>query len=309
MATPIAVEHLTYSYGQRRGVIDLTFSVEEGEIFGFLGPNGAGKTTTIRQLMGFMRPASGSARIFGLDCWADAPRVKAKVGFLPGELHLYDQMTGREFLDFFAAFRGGDDPARRKMLVERLELDLDARIRHLSKGNRQKLAIAQALMHDAPLLILDEPSSGLDPLMQVGLLDLLREEQARGKTVFLSSHVLSEVERIANRVAIIREGRLVAVESVARLKALRERTMELTLAAPVPLERFSAIEGVRVLAVDPSGRHVQLGVRGELGPLLRLLGELPVEDLVFGPPDLESIFLHFYGEAPGAGLTWEEVAG
>src|SRR5205823_9253311 len=197
---------------------------------------------------------------------------------------------------FFAAFRDGHraDPKRRRELVARLEVETHRKIKHLSKGNRQKLAIVQALMHDAPLLILDEPSSGLDPLMQLGLIALLREEQARGKTVFLSSHVLTEVERIAHRVAIIREGRLVAVEEVARLKALRARRMEIVLREPAPPGRFAALEGVRVLAVSPDGRHVELAVRGALGPLLRALSEAPVEDLTFAPPDLESIFLHYY---------------
>ena len=307
MEAPIAVDGLTRFYGTQRGVIALTFAVQEGEIFGFLGPNGAGKTTTIRLLMGLLRPGSGAARIFGLDCWRDATRIKAGIGFLPGDIRLYEHMTGAEFLDFFAAFRGGGNAQRRRTLVERLELDLTQRIKHLSKGNRQKLAIVQALMHDAPLLILDEPSSGLDPLMQVEFVALLRAEQARGKTVFLSSHVLPEVERIAQRVAIIREGRLVAVEEVARLKALRERRMEVVLHAPVPAERFAALEGVRVLSVDPAGLHVSLAVRGALGPLLRALGELPVDDLTFAPPDLESIFLHYYSNESAAATSTMEV--
>ena len=293
-SVPIEAERLTRYYGKRRGVIDLTFEVEDGEIFGFLGPNGAGKTTTIRQLMGMMRPSSGSARVFGLDCWRDSTLVKEKVGFLPGEIHLYEKMTGKEFLDFFAAFRRSRHEGRRRALVERLELDLSQHIKHMSKGNRQKLAVVQALMHDAPLLVLDEPSSGLDPLMQVEFVNLLREEQARGKTVFLSSHQLLEVERIAHRIAIIREGRLVAVEEVAHLKTLRERRMEVILHEPVPPERFSALEGVRIVSEAPGGKQIELAVRGKLGPLLRTLSEMPVDDLTFGPPDLEDVFLHYY---------------
>src|SRR5947209_13477256 len=219
MTEAIRTRELTKDYGAGRGLFDLDLEVHAGEVFGFLGPNGAGKTTTIRQLMGLLRPTSGGARIFGLDCWADSTAAKAKVGFLPGDIRLYEQLTGAEFLDFFAAFRDGHraDPRHRRELVERLEVETHRKIKHLSKGNRQKLAIVQALMHDAPLLILDEPSSGLDPLMQLGLIELLREEHAHGRTIFLSSHVLPEVERIAHRVAVIREGRLVAVEEVARL--------------------------------------------------------------------------------------------
>ncbi len=299
MSAAIETERLTRYYGKRRGIVDVSFAVREGEIFAFLGPNGAGKTTTIRQLMGLLRPTSGSARIFGMDCWGESARVKAHVGFLPGEMRLYDDLTGGELLDLFASFRKRADPRRRRDLAERLELDVAPKIRHLSKGNRQKLGIVQALMHGAPLLILDEPSSGLDPLKQVAFLDLLREERAAGRTIFLSSHALAEVERIADRVAIVREGRLVAVEEVAALKTRRARRMELVLAAPVDLAPLARIEGARVLAIDANGRHVTLSVRGTLGPLLHVLADLPVEDLVVAPPDLESIFLHYYDTKQG----------
>lgn len=294
MGPSITFSNLTHFYGKRRGVIDLSFDVMDGEIFGFLGPNGAGKTTTIRHLMGLLQPDSGTTSVFDWDCWRESPQVKARVGFLPGELHFYENMTGHEFLDFFASFRSGQDPRRRETLVRRLDLDLSPTIKHLSKGNRQKLAIVQALMHDAPLLILDEPSSGLDPLLQIDLLKLLQEEQARGKTVFLSSHQLSEVERIADRVAIIRDGHLVMVEKVERLKQLRERRMEVTFHTPVAADLFSHLDGVRVLDVERGGRHFHLGVRGGLQPLLKELGDLPVDDLEYAPADLESIFLQYY---------------
>ena len=295
MDAPIAVEGLTRYYGKRLGVTDLTFIVEPGEIFGFLGPNGAGKTTTIRQLMGLIKPTRGSARIFGMDCWVDAPRVKASVGYLPGDIRYYDRMTGSALLAFLASFRAGDVLGRARDLAARLDLDLSPQVRHLSKGNRQKLAIVQSLMYGAPLLILDEPSAGLDPIRQVEFLDLLREEQQRGVTIFLSSHLLTEVERIATRVGIVREGELVAVENVARLRALRERLMDVTFREPVAPERFAGLEGVRVVTTDAGGRQAQLGVRGPLGPLLAALAALPVEDLTYGPPDLESVFLHYYG--------------
>ena len=307
MAVPILVEGLSRVYGRHRGVTELAFTVEEGEVFGFLGTNGAGKTTTIRILMGLLRPSAGRAQVFGYDCWADGARARARIGFLPSDPRLYERMTGTELLDFFAAFRGGGHPARRRWLAERLELDLSRPIRQLSRGNRQKLAIVQALMHEAPLLILDEPSSGLDPLMQLALLELLREEQARGRTVFLSSHDLSEVERIAGRVGIIRAGRLVAVDTVARLRAARERRMELRLGARAPLDGVVALPGVRVVSVDPTGQHVALAVRGELPPLLRALAALPLVDLTFAPADLESVFLAYYDAGEAAPTRMEVV--
>ena len=204
-------------------------------------------------------------------------------------------MTGHEMLDFFGAFRG-HDLKRRERLVERFGADLRPKIGHLSKGNRQKLAVVQALMHDAPLLILDEPSSGLDPLMQAEFIEALEEERDRGRTVFLSSHVLSEVERVADRVAIIREGRIVAIEQVEQLARTRERRMEVVFDEPVALEPFDRVEGVRVLESRRAGHVVDLGVRGDPKPLLRLLADLPVADFTYGPPDLESIFLHYYSD-------------
>ncbi|MCM8749434.1 ABC transporter ATP-binding protein [Thermomicrobiaceae bacterium CFH 74404] len=291
---PIQVNGLTRFYGKTRGVDDLAFTVERGEIFGFLGPNGAGKTTTIRLLMGLIQPTRGSARIFGLDCWRDATAVKSHVGYVPGDARLYEAMTGAQFLDFLAGFRPGIDPARRRMLVERFDVDLSRTIKHLSKGNRQKLALVQAFMHDPPLLILDEPSSGLDPLMQRELLTFLREEQARGKTIFLSSHLLYEVEQVADRVGIIRDGRLVAVATIEELKRQRTRRMEVAFSMPIDLAQLASVDGVQVLQVREGGRWVELGVSDGLPVLLRRLSELPVVDLVYAPPDLDSVFMGYY---------------
>lgn len=308
MSAPISAERLSRFYGLQRGVEDVTFQVQPGEIFGFLGPNGAGKTTTIRVLMGLLRPTSGAARVFGLDCWSESTAVKERVGYLPGDIRVYEQMTGREFLDFFAGFRGARGTPRRDALVQRLGAQLDRRLRQLSKGNRQKLAIVQALMHDPPLLIMDEPSSGLDPLLQVDMLKILAEERDRGKTIFLSSHDLPEVERIADRVGIIRDGRLVAVESVSTLKATRERRMEVVFNEPAPIEPLERLDTVRVIDVADDRRRVELAVRGEVRPLLATLAALPVQDLIYGPPDLEGVFLTYYSEqaAPSDGLA--EVA-
>src|SRR5919204_4940364 len=298
MAIPIEVHGLTRYYGRRRGVLDVSFHVNEGEVFAFLGPNGAGKTTTIRQLMGLLRPTSGSAHVFGLDCWSDSPRVKERIGFLPGEMRLYEHLTGRAFLDYFASFRKSRDRKRLDALLERLELDVSQQIRHMSKGNRQKLGIVQALMHDAPLLVLDEPSSGLDPLKQVTFLQLLHDERARGKTIFLSSHAIPEVERIADRVGIIREGRLVAVESIESLKSKRARHAGVLFSAPVDGARFTSLDGVRVLSRADDGKRYELAVPGDLRPLLRALADLPLEDLTLAGADLETIFLHYYAEEP-----------
>jgi ABC-2 type transport system ATP-binding protein len=307
---PVQIKHLDRYYGDIPAVKQVTFDIEEGEIFGFLGPNGAGKTTTIRVLMGLLKPTNGSVTVFGLDSWRDSSEVNAKVGYLPGDIHLYEKMTSREFLDYFGAFRSGNKEQRRNELAKRVDLDLNRKIGELSKGNRQKVAIVQALMHDAPLLILDEPTAGLDPLRQADFLELLKEEQARGTTVFLSSHLLNAVEKVANRVGIIRDGKLVAVEDIRQLKLNRQREMELFLREPCSLDPLTELAGIRVLHVEPDGLQVKLSVRGEFGPLLRVLAELPVEDMVYGPPDLESVFIHYYdgNEESASVSTPEEVA-
>ncbi len=295
MGAPIELAQLTRSYGKHRGVIEVDLSVREGEIFAFLGPNGAGKTTTIRVLMGLLRPTSGRAQIFGLDCWRDAARVKALIGFCPGEMRLYEGLTGKEFLDLFAGFRPRSDPRRRATLTDRLDLDTARRIRQLSRGNRQKLAVVQALMHEAPLLILDEPSSGLDPLKQQTFLELLLEEKAAGRTIFLSSHAIPDVERVADRVGILREGRLIAVEQITALKDKRSRRADVTFTEPIAPERL-ALDGIRVLDRDADGRRFSLAVSGEVAAFLRILVALPVDDLRLSEADLDTIFRQYYSD-------------
>lgn len=296
MTTTIHVEQLTRNYNGHRGVEALNFEVGEGEVFGFLGPNGAGKTTTIRLLMGLLRPTSGAGKILGHDCWLERAKVKEFVGYLPGDIRLYERLTGRETLEFFASFRESSDWSRVMALADRLDLELDRPVRQLSKGNRQKVAIIQALMHDAPILILDEPTAGLDPLKQHEFLEILRDERERGRTVFLSSHDLAEVERVADRVAIIRRGRLVAVESIETLKSLRQRPMTVRLGEAVDLRHLGELDGIEVTSVRDGGMLVELRVAGPLPPLLAQLAQLPVEDLIYGPPDLESVFLRYYAE-------------
>ena len=300
---PISTQRLTKVYRGGRGAFDLEFAVREGEIFGFLGPNGAGKTTTIRSLIGLLRPTRGSATVFGFDCWRESPAARARIGFVPADPHLYERMTGSAFLEFMTGYRPRGAMDRARKLAAELDLDLRPRIRQLSRGNRQKLVLIQGLMHDAALLVLDEASGGLDPIGQAAFLTILSDERARGKTVFLSSHNLAEVERVADRVGIIREGRMVAIEAVDRLRAMRARRMELVLDRPLPDGFFDGLDGVRTLASDDEGKHLELAVRGSPTELLARLASVAVVDLVFPPADLESVFLQYYEAGEPAAVT------
>lgn len=290
----IQARGLSKVYRGGRGVFELNFSVVPGEIFGFLGPNGAGKTTTIRTLIGLLRPTGGSVRVFGLDCWREAPKVKAQVGFVSADPRLYEKMTGVAFLEFMAGFRGRGTFDNAKKLAAEMDLDLHPKIRYLSRGNRQKLLLVQGLMHDPPLLVLDEPTGGLDPLGQAAFLNRLEDERSRGKTVFLSSHNLAEVERVTDRVGIIRDGRIVAVEDIERLRALRARKMEIALERPLSSGFLDGLTGVRVAAMHDGGRRVELAVRGNPRELLQRLAAEPVIDVIFPPADLEGVFMHYY---------------
>jgi ABC-2 type transport system ATP-binding protein len=287
----IALERLTKFYGKHRGVEDLSLEVPSGEVFGFLGPNGAGKSTTIRILLDLIRPTSGRAELLGHDS-RDAVAVHRRVSYLPGELSLYESMTAREHLEFFGNLRGGHRPERVRDLAERFELDLERPIRSLSKGNKQKVGIVQAFAPEVELLVLDEPTDGLDPLMQHEFLLLARETTAAGSTVFLSSHVLSEVQQIAHRVGIIREGRLVAVEEVTALHGRAVRIFDLRFAGPAPREELERVPGVRELSVN--GSTARLRLEGTPDPLVKALARHEVLDLVSHEPDLEDVFLSFY---------------
>jgi ABC-2 type transport system ATP-binding protein len=301
-ADVIAVEHLTKSYGTRRGVVDLTFSVAPGEVFGYLGPNGAGKTTTIRTLLDFIRPTAGRAGVLGLDSHGGAVEIHRRVGYLPGEFSLYDTLTAREYLTYLGSLRGGVDEASVDGLAERFELDLHVRIKALSHGNKQKVGLVQAFMHRPELLVLDEPTQGLDPLMQQEFYALVREARDEGRTVFLSSHVMPEVERTCDRVGIIRDGRLVAVEDIGELRAKALRMLEVRFATPVPATELEAVPGVRDLIVD--GDHAGFTAAGPIDPIVKALARHEVADLVSHEPSLEDLFLTFYGEdrdAPGPG--------
>ncbi len=290
----IVTKSLTKYYGKNRGVIDLNLEVRKGEIFGFLGPNGAGKTTTIRILLNLLHPTRGRAEIFGLDSHRNSLEIRNRLGYLPGDVVLYDGMTGNEYLTLMGSFHKGHNGHRLKELQERLDLDLSRQTRAYSKGMKQKLAIIQAFMNGPELLVLDEPTMGLDPLMQHQFYDLLLSEKANGKTVFLSSHILPEVERVCDRVGIVRDGRLVSIEKVSDLKYKKVRHMELSLSREIPAEELK-LEGVEILSIK--GKHIQLKVSGNLPKLLAQLCKLPIEDMAFPEATLEDTFMEFYGEA------------
>jgi len=290
MTAVIEAHGLTKYYGHRRGVVGLDFAVEAGEVFGFLGPNGAGKTTTIRLLLGLLRPTAGRATIFGHDVWAEAPTVHRSLAYVGSEPGYLGELTAAEQLDVLAALRSLPRGVWRPV-AERLELDPGVPIRKLSRGNRQKIAVVAAFMGTEPLLVLDEPTTGLDPLMQRTFLALLAEARAAGRTVFLSSHNLPEVERSCDRVGIIREGRLVEVSTVQRLLGAHWRSVNLVLAEPAPNGTFE-LPGVEV--VTASARDVHLMARGDVNPLLRRIAELPVVDISITTPDVEDIFLRYY---------------
>jgi ABC-2 type transport system ATP-binding protein len=293
MTNVIETTALTRSYGSRRGIVDVEVAVAEGEVFGFLGPNGAGKTTTIRVLAGAIRPTSGSARIFGLDTWSRATDVHAAMAYLPSDPGYLGELTAAEQLDHFGTLRGLSRGAWRQ-LAERLELDPTVRIRKLSRGNRQKVAVAQAFMGNEPLLVMDEPTSGLDPLMQREFLSLVAEARAAGRTIFLSSHNLPEVERSCDRVAIIREGRVIDISPVQALLGEHWRSVNIMLDAPAAPGTFD-LPNVRVLA--DAARDVHLMVRGDVNPLLRRLATLDVRDVAIATPDIEDVFMRFYDRA------------
>ena len=291
----ITTENLTKYYGSVRGIDGVNLQVRQGEIFGFLGPNGAGKTTTIRILLDMIRPTGGSAKVFGLDAQGFSVQIRRRLGNLPGDVALYDSLKGRDFLKLLGSFRGKGGTKRLAEMAERLDLDLTRTIRAYSHGMKQKLAIIQAFMHDPELLVLDEPTQGLDPLMQREFYKLLLEENATGKTIFLSSHILPEVERVCQRVGIIREGELVAVEEVEVLKRKKVRRMELVLKREMS-DIVLRLYGAELVKRD--GRHVEYIVRGDVETVLREVAALPIEDIHFPEASLEEVFLDFYRTNP-----------
>ena len=289
----IETEKLTKFYGSHLGIVDLDLRVEQGEVFGFLGPNGAGKTTTIRLLLDLLRPTSGRACVFGIETTSDPVAIHRRIGYLPGEFALYDRLTGAQHLEYFANLRGGVDPAYRASLVERFDLDPSRKFKEYSKGNKQKVALVIALQHRPELLLLDEPTAGLDPLVQQTFFGVLREAVAAGATVFLSSHILSEVEKTADRVGIIREGLLVKVGTVDALRDLAHHQVELRFAGEVPAAAFAALPGVSEVIVED---HVlRLRVAGAITPVVQAAARYDLLDFVSREPSLEETFLAQYG--------------
>jgi ABC-type multidrug transport system ATPase subunit len=289
----IETDKLTKNYGPHRGISDVDLVVEQGEVFGFLGPNGAGKTTTIRIMLDLIRPTSGKAFVFGIDTSVDPIAIHRRVGYLPGEFALYDRLTGGQTLEYFGNLRGGVDPVYRASLVERFDLDPSRRFKEYSKGNKQKVGLVAALQHRPELAVLDEPTSGLDPLVQQTFFEVLREAVADGRTVFLSSHVLSEAEKACDRVAIIRDGRLVMVDRVDALRDLAAHQVELRFLGPVPAAEFERIDGVSQVIADD---HVlRMHVTGPIAPVVRAAARYELADFVSREPSLEETFLAQYG--------------
>lgn len=300
----ISTRHLTKRYGRARGIEDVNLTVRQGEIFGFIGPNGAGKSTTIRTLLGLIRRTSGEASILGLDCEKDRTRILEQVGYLPSEVFYYDGMRARDLLKYAAGFYRTDCSARIRELSKRLGLNLDQKVEDMSLGNRKKVGIVQGLMHSPKLIILDEPTSGLDPLVQRAFFDLIREENARGATVLFSSHILSEVQRICDRVAIIREGRIVAVRSVADMRRSAVKCVTLALgddcaSAVHALESTPGVRSLKAGGEDGEANTATFLYEGDCNALIAALAGMRLTDVEIAEPTLEEVFMHYYQSEPG----------
>jgi len=288
----ITTERLSKHYGRRVGVDAVDLAIPEGDIFGFLGPNGAGKTTAIRLLLGFLKPTAGRAKIFGLDCWTESSRIKREVGYLPGDLRLYPWMTLGSALKVFGQIRGVDLSTAGGELAERFRLEGDLRVRKMSRGTRQKLGLVLALAHQPRLVILDEPTSGLDPLVQQELAECLRELASRGHTVFFSSHTLSDVEQLCDRIAMVREGRIVVDETLQTLRRRARRSVTLIFESNGSASRTDVPAFLEVQARSANQWRCELV--GASRELVRWAATQPIEDLSVGPPDLESLFRKYY---------------
>lgn len=284
----IEINNLTKTYGNSRGITDISFNIEEGEIFGFIGPNGAGKSTTIRTLLSLIYPTSGSAKIFGKDCVQFAPEIKKEIGYLPSEVFYYDNMKVMDLLKYSASFYKKDCTKRIKELAEVMDLDLTKKIDDLSLGNKKKVGIVQGLLHEPKLIILDEPTSGLDPLMQQRFFDLLEEENKKGATILFSSHILSEVQRLCDRVAIIKEGKIVTVEKISTLQENNYKRFKIDIQNGVNPNFFN-MPGVNNIEIK--GKTISFIFKGNINKVLKKIAEIEIENLWIEEPDLEENFL------------------
>jgi ABC-2 type transport system ATP-binding protein len=296
MTSAIETFGLTKQYGSITAVRDLNLRIRQGQVFGFLGPNGAGKSTTIRMLLALQRPTRGHATLLGLDTQADSVQVHRRIGYLPGDLELFPRLTGQQHIAWFLGARSADDDSLAKRLIDRFQVVVDRPVRELSKGNRQKIGLVLAFMHRPELLVLDEPTSGLDPLMQHEFESLLRETADEGRTVFLSSHELDEVQRSADRIGIIKDGKLVAEDTVEGLRRAAPQRMEVRFRHPIDPAELKALAGVTVTASE--GRRLMLDVTGEIGPVLKVIASHDPIDLISRPADLDELFLGFYRQPP-----------
>ena len=300
MTAIIETDGLTKRYGSKRGITNVSLQVDEGEVFGFLGPNGAGKTTTIRLLMAMLHADAGAARIAGLDVWDQSVAVKRLVGYLPGELAMDAGLTGGQILEYFGHLRGGVDQTYLKQLIARLDVDPSRKFRQYSSGNKRKIGLIQAFMHRPRLLLLDQPTNGLDPLNQQEFARMVREVRADGRTVFLSSHVLTEVEQTCSRVAIIREGQLVRTGMVDELKDIKRHEITITFADAAPVEEFRKIEGVAEVEPLGDGHTLRLAVQGAADAVIKAAAQHSVVSLSSHEPSLEDIFMRYYEGASTA---------
>ncbi len=291
----IEINGLTKDYGNHKGIFNLSFQVQEGEVFGYLGPNGAGKTTTIRHLMGFLTSDKGNAKILGKDCRTETAAIMKNLGYLPAEMAFFDGMNGMDFLKFMGEMHGMTNTAYRDKLIEKFELDTRGRIRKMSKGMKQKLGIVCAFMHDPKVLVLDEPTSGLDPLMQKLFSDLILEEKAKGKTVLMSSHSFDEIERTCDRAGIIRKGELVATENIRDLKEKRRKTYLITFDSPETAAEFKRKDGYDKITV--TGATAKVSILGNVSNFVHELGKYAVLDLDTENSNLEDVFMQYYGDS------------
>lgn len=294
MNSVIKLEHVTKDYGNGKGVFDVSFSVKEGEVFGYLGPNGAGKSTTIRQLMGFIHPQAGTCQIFGKDCFSQASKIQSETGYLAGELAFMEDMTGRKFLEFMAQMKGIKNLSRMEELLERFELNPQGKMRKMSKGMKQKVGLVCAFMGNPKAVILDEPTSGLDPLMQNRFVELILEEKRKGTTILMSSHIFEEIEKTCDRTVIIRAGKIVAIEDMQSLSAKRKKIYTVTLPDAQTVEQFVKESGLEIQG--RAGKRVQLTVKNQIPETLRLIAKYQPVDLDIKTQSLEELFMHFYGE-------------